>query len=56
MLATVINAVILRDAFQQQGKPCRLYTARDIETVGEVFDASQACADLEAGMVVICAG
>lgn len=56
MLATVINATVLQDAIVRCGCKCNLYTARNIDTVGEVFNSRKATADLESWKVVIIAG
>lgn len=56
MLATVINATVLQDAIIRHNCKCNLYTARNIETIGEVFNARKAKADLKNKKVVIIAG
>lgn len=56
MLATVINSTVLQDAIERNGCPCNLYTARNIDTIGETFNSRMAHADLDSGKVVIVAG
>ena len=56
MLATVINGLLLRDAFIAAKVPVVLYAARGIDTIVPVFDRIKADADLHAGKVVICVG
>lgn len=56
MLATVINGLLLRDAFVAAKVPVAVYAARGIDTIVPVFDRMQADADLRAGKVVICVG
>lgn len=56
MLATVINGVLLQDSLNALGQNCTLYTAREISTIGEVFDAQKAGQDLKNKTVTILAG
>ncbi|MDQ1314832.1 MAG: uridylate kinase [Pseudomonadota bacterium] len=56
MLATVMNALALKDALQQVGVDARVQTAVSIAHVGEDFDRDKAVRDLEAGRVVIFGG
>ena len=53
MLATVMNALALKDALQQAGVEARVQTAVHIAHVGEDFERDAAVRDLEAGRVVI---
>jgi uridylate kinase len=56
MLATVMNALALKDALQQAGIDARVQTATPISHVGEAFDRDAAVRHLEAGRVVIFGG
>jgi uridylate kinase len=56
MLATVMNALALKDALQQAGVDARVQTAVHIAHVGENFERDAAVRDLEAGRVVIFGG
>ena len=56
MLATVMNALALKDALQQAGVDTRVQTAVHITHVGEDFDRDAAVRHLEAGRVVIFGG
>lgn len=56
MLATVMNAVALKDALQQAGVETRVQTAVHIAHVGEDFERDAAIRHLEAGRVVIFGG
>ena len=56
MLSTVINGLILQDSFITLGQDATLYTAREISTIGEVFNARKAQKDLTNKTVVIAAG
>jgi uridylate kinase len=56
MLATVMNALALKDALQQAGIDARVQTAVHITHVGEDFDRDGAVRHLEAGRVVIFGG
>jgi uridylate kinase len=56
MLATVMNALALKDALQQAGVDTRVQTAVHITHVGEDFDRDSAVRHLEAGRVVIFGG
>jgi uridylate kinase len=56
MLATVMNALALKDALQQAGIDARVQTAVHITHVGEDFDRDAAVRHLEAGRVVIFGG
>jgi uridylate kinase len=56
MLATVMNAVALKDALQQAGVDARVQTAVHIAHVGEDFERDAAVRHLEAGRVVIFGG
>jgi uridylate kinase len=56
MLATVMNALALKDALQQAGVDARVQTAVHIAHVGADFERDAAVRDLEAGRVVIFGG
>ena len=56
MLATVINAMALRDALEQAGAPTRVQTAITIQQVAEPFLRLRALRHLEKGRIVILAG
>jgi uridylate kinase len=56
MLATVINALALRDALEQAGAPCRVQTAINIQQVAEPYIRLRAIRHLEKGRVVVFAG
>jgi uridylate kinase len=53
MLATVINALALQDAMEQQGVVTRTQTAIDIRSVAEPYIRLRAIRHLELGRVVI---
>jgi uridylate kinase len=56
MLATVINALALSSALEEQGLETRVLTALDIRQVAEPFVRRRALAHLEKGRVVLLAG
>lgn len=56
MLSTIINALILQDSFIALWQPCNCYTAREIATIGEVFNVRKAQKDLTDRKIVIVAG
>jgi uridylate kinase len=53
MLATVINALALQDALEQQGVPTRVMTAIEMRQVAEPYIRRRAIRHLEKGRVVI---
>ncbi len=53
MLATVINAVALRDALERAGAECRVQTAINIQEVAEPYIRLRAIRHLEKGRVVV---
>jgi uridylate kinase len=53
MLATVINALALRDALERAGAVCRVQTALTIQEVAEPYIRLRAIRHLEKGRVVI---
>ena len=55
MLATVINALALQDALEQQGLETRVQTAIEVRQVAEPFVRRRALSHLEQGRVVILA-
>ena len=56
MLATVINALSLRDAIEHRGMQCRVQSAIAMQQVAEPFIPLRAVRHLEKGRVVIFAG
>ncbi len=56
MLATVMNALALKDALQQAGVKAKVQTAVTISHVGEAFERDSAVDHLQAGYVVIFGG
>jgi uridylate kinase len=56
MLGTVINALALSNAIEEQGVDTRVLTALDIRQVAEPFVRRRALAHLEKGRVVLLAG
>lgn len=56
MLATVINAIALQDAFLRAGIPARVMTATKMAPYGELFTPENAIAAMEKGDVVIFGG
>jgi uridylate kinase len=53
MLATVINALAMRDSLEQQGVPTRVQTAIWMQEIAEPFIRGRAIRHLEKGRVVI---
>jgi uridylate kinase len=53
MLATVINALALQDAFEKEGLPTRVMTALEIARVAEPYIQRRAVRHLEKGRIVI---
>ncbi len=53
MLATVMNALAMRDAFERVGVPARVQTALEIRSVAEPYIRLRAVRHLEKGRVVI---
>jgi uridylate kinase len=53
MLATMINALALRDALERQGLQCRVQSAIEMHQVAEPFIPRRAVRHLEKGRVVI---
>ena len=56
MLATVINALALQDALEDEGQPTRVQTAIQMAQVAEPYIRRKAMRHLEKGRVVIFAG
>jgi uridylate kinase len=56
MLATVMNALALKDALEAAGLDARVQTAVSIGHVGELFERDAAVRHLQAGCVVIFGG
>src|SRR3989442_5758664 len=53
MLATIINALALQDALEQNGVPTRVVTAIEMQAVPETFIRRRAIRHLQKGRVVI---
>jgi len=53
MLATVINAMALQDAFESQGIPTRVQTAIEMKEIAEPYIRRKAISELNHGDVVI---
>jgi uridylate kinase len=53
MMATVMNALALRDVLEDMGMQAKIYSAISIEGVSIAFNANQAKKDLQEGIVVI---
>ncbi len=53
MLATVINALALRDVIEDMGMTAKVVSAMSIEGVSNAFNANQAKKDMAEGQVVI---
>lgn len=53
MLATVMNALALRDAFESQGVAAEIQSAIGMTGIVEPFDHRRACRLLDAGQVVL---
>ncbi|MGD9763373.1 MAG: UMP kinase [Candidatus Binatia bacterium] len=53
MLATVINALALQDALEQQGLPTRVMSAIEIRQIAEPYIRRRAMRHLEKGRIVI---
>ena len=53
MLATVINALAVQSALEQEGVPTRVQTAVEMQKVAEPFIVSRALRHLEKGRIVI---
>ena len=56
MLGTVMNALILKDAFERRGIRCEVLSAISMFPVAETFDHDKAIRYLEEGRIVIFAG
>jgi len=56
MLATVINALAIRDALETAGSPCRVQTAINIQQVAEPYLRLRAIRHMEKGRIVVFAG
>jgi uridylate kinase len=56
MLATVINALALRDALERAGSECRVQTAISIQQVAEPYIRLRAIRHMEKGRIVVFAG
>lgn len=56
MLATIINALALQDALEQEEVPCRVQTAIEMKAVAEPFIRRRSIRHMEKGRIVILAG
>jgi uridylate kinase len=56
MLATIMNSLSLKDAFERAGINCEVQTSTHMYPIAEPFDHSKAIKYLEEGRVVIFAG
>ena len=56
MLATIINAIALQDAFERQGLSTRAMSALPMDRVCDTFIQRRAVAHLEAGEVIVLGG
>ncbi len=56
MLATVINALALRDTFEKSGMKSLVMVPKNISSLAEAFDRQKALELLEEGVIVIFAG
>lgn len=56
MLATVMNALAVKDALRQQGVPAVVMTSAVMPQVAETFTSDKAIATLEAGTIVVFGG
>ena len=56
MLATVMNAAVLRDYLRAEGQQARIFAARDQVPLAEAFARDKAVALLKSGQVVLLAG
>ncbi len=56
MLATIINALALRDAFEKRGKVAKIMSALPMGSLALLFDRHKAKRYLEKGYIVIFAG
>lgn len=55
-LATAINGLFIQDVFTTLWQETELYTAREISTIGQIFDAKKATADLKNKTIIILTG
>ncbi len=56
MLATIMNALCLRDAFRSSGLACEVHSAVPVPPFVKQFDRDAACKELSAGGLVVFAG
>lgn len=56
MLATVMNGILLKQAFQQKGLPCTLLSAIDCPLVAEKYSFEKATSLLQSGQIVLFVG
>lgn len=54
MLATVLNGIALQDIFNQLWEKSIHYTSRYIDTIGKMYRADEALANLEEWKILIC--
>ena len=56
MLATVMNAIAVKNALRQQGVPAVVMTSAAMPQVADTFRSDKAIAELEAGRIVVFGG
>jgi len=56
MLATILNAAMLRFHLEAKGVPCRVFSPRAVEPVSEAFHRGRALAAMEAKQVLLLGG
>lgn len=56
IMGTIINAVLVATAVEQQGMPAAVYTAVDFPMAGRLYNRAEVMADLAAGKVVLFGG
>jgi len=56
MLATAVNALVLRECLEQRGVPVMHYGAFPVPRMIEVFEPERCARDLEQGRIVVLAG
>ncbi len=56
MLATIMNGVVLEQAFRKRGRAAKVYCGLPVPTMCETFQRDKAKADLDAGYIVVLAG
>ena len=56
MLATILNAAMLRFHLEAEGVPCRVFSPRAVEPVSEAFHRGRALAAMQANEVLLLGG